>query len=109
MYSGLEEWAFIASRNWLRILLRRELLLPPSSTIVAPLVTFTPPTVVAPIDPLLLTQLTVILALAATVPLAPDPTVTTKPLGAGPVVTASIVTVCEPPLEQVVPLPVLRA
>ena len=78
MYSGLEEWALIASRSWLRILLRRELLPPPSSIIVAPLVTPTPPTVVAPIDPLGDTELIVTLALAATVPLALEPTVTIR-------------------------------
>ena len=100
----------MASRSWLRMLLRRALLPPPLAVIVAPLVIATPPTVrpppsCAPLD----AELIVTLALAATVPVALDPTVTMKPFGAGPVVVASIVTVCEPEPEQVVPLPVLRA
>ena len=99
----------MASRSWLRMLLRRALLPPPLAVIVTPLVIATPPTVVLPICAPLDAELTVTLALAATVPVALDPTLITNPFGAGPVVVASMVTVCEPEPEQVVPLPVLRA
>ena len=99
----------MASRSWLRMLLRRALLLLPLAVIVAPLVIATPPTVVLPICAPLDAEVTYTCALAATVPTALEPTVTIKPFGAGPVMSASMVTVCEPEPEQVVPLPVLRA
>ena len=93
------------------MLLRRALLQLPLAVIVAPLVIATPPTELLPICEPLEAEVTYTCALAATVPLALDPTAITKPFGPGPVVVASIVTVCEAghEPEQVVPLPVLRA
>ena len=84
-----EDWKnkqLIASRSWLAKLLRRRLLLFPLAVIVEPLVIATPPIVrpppsCAPVG----AEVILTVVVAATVPLAPEPTATTKPFGPGPV------------------------